>query len=79
MEKHYVTLDYVGSSGEVVRVEPDHSFHRPKWSVQFNTSRLRFHGFKNKFDALLFAAHKCRKSGERMNWIPTYINQQGTP
>lgn len=43
---------------------------RSKWSISFSpTSRLEF-VCKSKFHALLFAAHKCRFSGKRMNFSP---------
>lgn len=68
---YYETRRYIGKSGAVVEVDPyERPGRRQNWQVRFNTSRLVFTGFKSKFEALLFAAHKCRMSGERMNWEP---------
>lgn len=69
-DKYYTAMKYFGSNGEVCLLRIDRSMgRRPRWDFKLSPAkRLWFCGYKNKFDALLAAAHMCKKSGEKMNW-----------
>ena len=70
LDKYWTTTLYQGR-GVIVEVKIDHIVYRNRnWHVRFLPSTLAFYGFKNKFDALLFAAHKMKRSMKSQNWIP---------
>ena len=69
-DEYRTITKYRGANGQIVHVEPMGLSARCKWSIRFAESGIQFTGFKSKFDALVFAAHKCGKAGAEMNWEP---------
>lgn len=69
-DKYYSSMKYFGSGGEVCLLRTDKKLgRRMRWDFKLSPAkRLWFCGYKTKFDALLAAAHMCRKSGEDMDW-----------
>ena len=50
-------------------VEPN-GRRRPQWSVRFMGAPVWTTGFKNKFDAMIYASHALGYSMKRCNWTP---------
>lgn len=74
MSDYFNIRKYTGR-GVTIELEPD-SDKRPKWSVRIHPSPLWWTEFKSKFDAILFASRKQKRSMESMHWKPEETPQE---
>lgn len=67
---YYRTLTYRGRGSTVVHLRVEWcGGRRCRWYFSFARS-LEVGPFPTKFDALVAAAHACRRSAKDMNWEP---------